>query len=84
ALELTHDALFAKRYVTAKKFGQASNDPRVVRSQQAQSAEQPQATEQVVTSAPSIRGTVGDFVRKALTDAESRLKNDGVISCFIA
>ena len=84
ALELTHDALFAKRYVTAKKFGQASNDPRVVRSQQAQSAEQPQATEQSVASAPTIRGTVGDFVRKALTDAESRLKNDGVISCFIA
>ncbi|CAM3537798.1 MAG: ribonuclease E [Psychrobacter glaciei] len=84
ALELTHDALFAKRYVTAKKFGQASNDPRVVRSQQAQSAEQPQATEQAVASAPTIRGSVGDFVRKALTDAESRLKSDGVISCFIA
>ena len=36
ALALTHEALFAKRYVTAEKFGQASNDPRVVRSQQAQ------------------------------------------------
>ncbi|MDN5891071.1 MAG: Rne/Rng family ribonuclease [Psychrobacter sp.] len=87
-LELTHDALFATRYVTAEKFGQASNDPRVVRSQQAQAAQKPQAanqaTEQAVVSVPSIRGTVGDFVRKALTDAESRLKNDGVISCFIA
>ncbi|MGE6361403.1 Rne/Rng family ribonuclease [Psychrobacter glacincola] len=84
ALALTHEALFAKRYVTAEKFGQASNDPRVVRSQQVQATEQPPVAEPAVASPSTIRGTVGDFVRKALTDAESRLKNDGVISCFIA
>ena len=37
-----------------------------------------------MASPSTIRGTVGDFIRKSLTDAESRLKNDGVISCFIA
>ena len=70
--------------MTAEKFGQASNDPRVVRSQQAQATQQPSVAEPVVVSPSTIRGTVGDFVRKALVDAESRLKNDGVISCFIA
>ncbi|MDN5897566.1 MAG: Rne/Rng family ribonuclease, partial [Psychrobacter sp.] len=50
-LELTHDALFATRYVTAEKFGQASNDPRVVRSQQAQAAQKPQAANQVTEQA---------------------------------
>ena len=70
--------------MTAEKFGQASNDPRVVRSQQAQSAQQPPVAEPAVVNPSTIRGTVGDFVRKALADAESRLKNDGVISCFIA
>ena len=84
ALTLTHEALFAKRYVTAEKFGQASNDPRVVRSQQAQVTQQPQVAESAVASPSAIRGTVGDFIRTSLTDAESRLKNDGVISCFIA
>ncbi|MDV2859617.1 Rne/Rng family ribonuclease [Psychrobacter sp. CAM01] len=78
---LTHDALFANRYVTAQKFGQASNDPRVVRRQKAQSTQQPAV--ESATSVPTIRGSVGDFVRQALTDAESRLKNDGVIRCFI-
>ena len=70
--------------MTAEKFGQASNDPRVVRSQQVQATQQPPVAEPAVVSASTIRGTVGDFVRKALADAESRLKNDGVISCFIA
>lgn len=84
ALTLTHEALFAKRYVTAEKFGQASNDPRVVRSQQVQVTQQPQVAESAVASPSAIRGTVGDFIRTSLTDAESRLKNEGVISCFIA
>ena len=86
ALELTHEALFAKRYVTAKKFGQASNDPRVVRSQQAQpqSAPSPQANEQTTASMPTIRGTVGDFIRATLPQAQTRLVEDGVINCFIA
>ncbi|MGP5503244.1 Rne/Rng family ribonuclease [Psychrobacter celer] len=79
---LTHDALFANRYITAKKFGQASNDPRVVRRQQAQPTQQPAV--ESATPVPTVRGSVGDFVRQALTDAESRLKNDGVIRCFIA
>ncbi|OLF40609.1 Rne/Rng family ribonuclease [Psychrobacter sp. Rd 27.2] len=79
---LTHDALFANRYVTAQKFGQASNDPRVVRRQQAQPTQQPAV--ESATPVPTVRGSVGDFVRQALTDAESRLKNDGVIRCFIA
>ena len=85
ALELTHEALFDKRYVTAKKFGQASNDPRVVRSQQAQpqSVPSPQANEQTTVSIPTIRGTVGEFIRATLPEAQTRLAEDGVINCFI-
>ncbi len=79
---LSHEALFAERYVTAEKFGQASNDPRVVRQQQASTTVE--VSEEAQTSALTIRGTVGAFIRAALTDAESRLQNDGVISCFIA
>ena len=84
-LELTHEALFAKRYVTAKKFGQASNDPRVVRSQQAQpqSASSPQANEQTKVNIPTIRGTVGEFIRATLPEAQTRLAEDGIINCFI-
>ena len=89
ALEVTAEDLFAKRYVTANKFGQASNDPRVVRQQQAQPsvAEASQATAQdaqVAMSAPTIRGTVGEFIRATLAEAENRLATEGVISCFNA
>ena len=86
ALQLTHETLFGARYVTAKKFGQASNDPRVVRSQQAQGAQQPQVSEPVAVSvvrAPAIRGTVGEFIRATLPEAQTRLAADGVIQCFI-
>ncbi|WP_198334264.1 Rne/Rng family ribonuclease [Psychrobacter namhaensis] len=85
ALQLTHEALFAARYVTAEKFGQAKNDPRVVRSQQTQSqaAQQPQAKVQAAVSVPTIRGTVGEFIRATLPEAHTRLAEDGVISCFI-
>ncbi|MGR3899128.1 Rne/Rng family ribonuclease [Psychrobacter sp. 1176_08] len=81
ALQLTHDALFATRYVTAEKFGQASNDPRVVRSQQMQAPvdQKPQAA----ISAPTIRGTVGEFIRATLPEAQTRLAEEGVIHCFI-
>ncbi len=81
ALQLTHDALFATRYVTAEKFGQASNDPRVVRSQQVQApvSQKPKA----VISAPTIRGTVGEFIRATLPEAQTRLAEEGVIHCFI-
>ena len=89
ALEVSSKDLFAKRYVTANKFGQASNDPRVVRQQQAQPsvAEVSQATAQdaqVALSAPAIRGTVGEFIRATLAEAENRLATEGVISCFNA
>ncbi|MBE0440644.1 MULTISPECIES: Rne/Rng family ribonuclease [unclassified Psychrobacter] len=85
ALELTHEALFASRYVTAEKFGQASNDPRVVLSQQAQSqvTPEPKVNEQAVASVPAIHGTVGEFIRATLPEAQTRLTADGVINCFI-
>ncbi len=90
ALELTHEALFATRYVTAEKFGQANNDPRVVRSQlkqaeasQTKTSQKLQANEQSVVKAPSIRGTVGEFIRATLPEAQTRLAEEGVINCFI-
>ncbi|MGP4787966.1 Rne/Rng family ribonuclease [Psychrobacter sp. 1Y11] len=86
AFVLDHDSLFAARYVTANKFGQASNDPRVVRSQQLANA-QPQADNSaaaVVSPTPSIRGSVGAFIRATLASAEKRLADEGVIHCFIA
>lgn len=91
AFELDHQALFAKRYVTAEKFGQASNDPRVVRRQQAQvsstttSNEQtPVVNEKRAVNAPAIRGTVGEFIRATLPEAPARLAAEGVINCFNA
>ncbi|MGO1281671.1 MAG: Rne/Rng family ribonuclease, partial [Psychrobacter sp.] len=85
ALDLTHEALFATRYVTAEKFGKASNDPRVVLSQQAQSQvmPEPKVNEQAVASIPAIHGTVGEFIRATLPEAQTRLTADGVINCFI-
>ncbi|MGP9710194.1 Rne/Rng family ribonuclease [Psychrobacter sp. AOP29-E1-7] len=85
ALDLTHEALFATRYVTAEKFGKASNDPRVVLSQQAQSQVMPapKVNEQAVASIPAIHGTVGEFIRATLPEAQTRLTADGVINCFI-
>ena len=80
ALELTHESLFSERYVTAEKFGQASNDPRVVRAQQAKATPQVEAT---TVSTAVIRGTVGEFIRAMLPDAQTRLTENGVISCFI-
>ncbi|KRG35919.1 Rne/Rng family ribonuclease [Psychrobacter sp. P11G3] len=79
ALELTHEALFGTRYVTAEKFGQASNDPRVVLAQQAAQADKPAAT-----NVPAIRGTVGEFIRTTLPEAQTRLAEEGIINCFIA
>lgn len=79
ALELTHEALFGARYVTAEKFGQASNDPRVVLAQQAAQANKP-----VATTVPAIRGTVGEFIRATLPEAQTRLAEEGIINCFIA
>lgn len=91
AFELDHQALFAKRYVTAEKFGQASNDPRVVRRQQAQAStttasdnQSPVVNEQRAVNAPAIRGTVGEFIRATLPEAPARLAAEGVINCFNA
>ena len=91
AFELDHQALFAKRYVTAEKFGQASNDPRVVRRQQAQAStttasdnQSPVVNEQRAVNAPAIRGTVGEFIRATLPEAQARLAAEGVINCFNA
>ena len=94
AFELNYDALFAKHYVTANKFGQASNDPRVVRRQQAQTpttktsvAEIPQVNEQAkpaTVNMPTIHGTVGEFIRATLPEAQARLAAEGVINCFNA
>ncbi|MGP5315032.1 Rne/Rng family ribonuclease [Psychrobacter faecalis] len=91
AFELDHRALFAKRYVTAEKFGQASNDPRVVRRQHAQAStttasdnQSPVVNEQRAVNAPAIRGTVGEFIRATLPEAPARLAAEGVINCFNA
>lgn len=91
AFELDHQALFAKRYVTAEKFGQASNDPRVVRRQHAQAStttasdnQSPVVNEQRAVNAPAIRGTVGEFIRATLPEAPARLAAEGVINCFNA
>ncbi|MGP5271982.1 Rne/Rng family ribonuclease [Psychrobacter faecalis] len=91
AFELDHEALFAKRYVTAEKFGQASNDPRVVRRQHAQAStttasdnQSPVVNEQRAVNAPAIRGTVGEFIRATLPEAPARLAAEGVINCFNA
>lgn len=91
AFELDHQALFAKRYVTAEKFGQASNDPRVVRRQQAQAStttasdnQSPVVNEQRAVNVPTIRGTVGEFIRATLPEAQARLAAEGVINCFNA
>ncbi|MEZ2692999.1 Rne/Rng family ribonuclease [Psychrobacter faecalis] len=91
AFELDHQALFAKRYVTAEKFGQASNDPRVVRRQQAQVSstttsndQTPVVNEKRAVNVPAIRGTVGEFIRATLPEAQARLAAEGVINCFNA
>lgn len=77
------DSLFTDRYVTAKKYGLASNDPRAVK---AKLADQPQKSDDKaasITSMAKIRGTVGEFIHATLPDAKSRLEDNGVISSFI-
>lgn len=84
AFALDHKAMFAARYVTAEKFGQASNDPRVVRHQQALPKTAPVTTTEPVAAQTAIRGSVGEFIHATLAEAKSRLAEDGVINCFIA
>ncbi|WP_434353501.1 Rne/Rng family ribonuclease [Psychrobacter sp. HD31] len=70
--------IFADRYITAHKFAQAKNDPRVVRANLAQT----QAVTAPLANQP-IKGNVGEFIRATLEDAEAHLAKDGVIACFI-
>lgn len=86
AFELTPQTLFEKHYVTANKFGQASNDPRVVRRHHTQppATQKLPADAQATTNVPAIRGTVGEFIRATLPEAQERLADEGIINCFIA
>ncbi|MBI0426033.1 Rne/Rng family ribonuclease [Psychrobacter sp. NG27] len=84
ALKLTHEALFGTRYVTAEKFGQASNDPRVIRSQQLQTKQASKVESQPAVKMAAIGSSVGTFIRATLPDAQNRLEAEGVINCFIA
>ncbi len=89
SLDFTEQDVFAERYVTAQKYGQASNDPRVVRAkhqveqskgQEGQSSEQPASK----TKEPTlIVGTVGEFIVSVFDDGASRIENDGVIASFL-
>ena len=86
SLDFTEQDVFADRYVTAQKYGQASNDPRVVRAKhqveqsKGQSSEQPASKTQEPTL---IVGTVGEFIVSVFDDGASRIENDGVIASFL-
>lgn len=83
---LSFDAsdLFADRYVAAQKFGQASNDPRLIKaSLMKQRKPAPVEEAQTVKAAP-ITGSVGQFIHTHLAQPNMRLAKDGVIACFLA
>ena len=83
---LSFDAsdLFADRYVAAQKFGQASNDPRLIKaSLMKQRKPAPVEEAQTVKAAP-ITGSVGQFIHTHLAQPSMRLAKDGVIACFLA
>lgn len=84
------ETLFADRYIAAKKFGLASNDPRAVLAKQAQAAsttDTPTADTAVrsTVTAPMkrIQGTVGEFIHSVLPEAAATLRDKGVIASFI-
>lgn len=85
SLSFDTSELFADRYVAAQKFGQASNDPRLIKaslmkqSEEVADTEQPQATPTAV-----ITGSVGQFIHTHLAQPSMRLAKDGVITCFLA
>ncbi|MUG31341.1 Rne/Rng family ribonuclease [Psychrobacter sanguinis] len=87
---LSFDAkeLFANRYVAAQKYGQASNDPRVIKASleaQAQSFAAPEADEpELLAPVATITGSVGQFIHTHLAQPRMRLAKDGVIACFLA
>lgn len=74
--------VFTNRYVTAQKYGQASNDPRVVRSNLL-NPNQANTTSDVAGGNKKVSGLTGDFIRANIDDAANRLETDGVIACFI-
>ncbi|PNK60282.1 Rne/Rng family ribonuclease [Psychrobacter sp. FDAARGOS_221] len=78
-------SLFADRYVAAKKFGKAANDPRVIKaSLQRQISEQASATPAAEPVTAKITGSVGQFIHTHLAQPRMRLAKDGVIACFLA
>ena len=63
----------------------------MVRRQHAQAStttasdnQSPVVNEQRAVNAPAIRGTVGEFIRATLPEAQARLAAEGVINCFNA
>ncbi|WP_230659453.1 Rne/Rng family ribonuclease [Psychrobacter sp. I-STPA10] len=82
------DTLFADRYVTAKQYGKASNDPRVVRAKQSNLATTTttataESTDVEYTKKLSITGNVGEFIQSHLPDADTHISSQGVIVSFI-
>ncbi|SUD91547.1 Rne/Rng family ribonuclease [Psychrobacter phenylpyruvicus] len=85
SLSFDTSELFADRYVAAQKFGQASNDPRLIKASLMKQSEEVADTEQAqATPAAAITGTVGQFIHTHLAQPSMRLAKDGVITCFLA
>lgn len=80
------DTLFADRYITAKQYGKASNDPRVVRANLSNQAESTDANTAPTanTGQLAVTGSVGEFIHAHLADAKEQINSQGVIVSFIA
>lgn len=85
SLSFDTNELFADRYVAAQKFGQASNDPRLIKASLMKQSEEVADTEQPeATPVAAITGSVGQFIHTHLAQPSMRLAKDGVITCFLA
>ncbi len=84
SLSFDTNELFADRYVAAQKFGQASNDPRLIKASLMKQVEVTEAEQPQVVPAAVITGTVGQFIHTHLAQPSMRLAKDGVIACFLA
>ena len=84
SLSFDTDELFAERYVTAQKFGQASNDPRLIKASLMKQSEVAETEQSQAVPAVVITGTVGQFIHTHLAQPSMRLAKDGVIACFLA
>lgn len=84
SLSFNSSELFADRYVAAQKFGQASNDPRLIKAALMQQNQESQPEPSSPNQAPAISGTVGQFIHTHLAQPSMRLAKDGVIACFLA